>query len=63
MKIFVRLMSENVLAMFSSRSLMLTCLLAQNMVCLVKCSVCTFLCACVFLGLHPYHMEAPRLGV
>ena len=29
----------------------------------IKIKVFTFLFVCLFLGLHPWHMEAPSLGV
>ena len=27
------------------------------------CSAISFLCVCVFLGLHLWHMEVPRIGI
>ena len=56
-KTFVRLISENVLPMFSSRSLMVSCLGFKFFFCFF---VLSFL---PFLGLLLQQMEVPRLGV
>ena len=38
--------------------------LFTGVTCLTLCvCVCVCVCVCFFLGLHPRHMEIPRLGV
>ena len=38
-------------------------ILEEDTIVLINFTLCMYVCMYVFLGLHPGHMEVPRLGV